>query len=224
MVGFGEFYQSLPLIGQVDAYHFYVRGYSEALRLFTGVRVVMSSEWLVGVPAELRDYFFKVQFPCYFVPVFSGRSCYGFVLKGHRKETPRFCTNFMLPGMERVVSGSIVILVEGFKDCYVPIKATSDLGAVVIPMLTSVPGTELLSYLSGLGCRVIFVPDNDEHRGDHVARFLTLCGKLSVKAPVVFDLSPGVGDFGNFFDCELRNFVLGDGKRLRGVVNANSCR
>jgi len=215
---FRSFFSTLPLVHQVDTYQFYVKGYTEALRYFSEVRVVLSEEWLVGVPTDLKDYFYRVGFPCYFIPIFYKQSCFGFVVKGFHKETPKFCTNMLLPGCERITGSNLVVLVEGLKDAYVPMLACDGLPAVVVPMLTSVPSKELLYLFKEMRCEVLFVPDNDSYQKEHRARFYELCGKLGM-AGTVFELS-GAKDFGNFFDVETRNVVVSEGKRLREMARS----
>ena len=213
---FRDFFSALPLVNQVNPYQFYIEGYTESLRLFSDVRVVLDEGWLSGVPLDLQDYFFRVNFPCYFIPIFSGNNCYGFVVKGFRKETPRFCTNMFLPGCERIKGGEVVVLVEGLKDAYTPLLLCKDLPAVVIPMLTAVPSKELLSFFKSMGCSVLYVPDNDGYRNDHKARFYELCGKVGIMGSV-FEVSQ-VKDFGDFFSPVYRSAVLSEGKRLRETL------
>jgi hypothetical protein len=213
---FKDFYSVLPLASQVDPYHFYVPGYTESLRLFSEVRVVLNEEWLSGVPYDLKDYFFKVQFPCYFIPIFRGSECYGFVVKGFSKMTPRFCTNMLLPGCERINGGELVILVEGFKDAYLPMLACEGLRVVVVPMLTSVPSKELLSFLAAMQCLVLYVSDNDEHRAGHSARFFELAGHIGVRVNK-FDLR-SLEDFGDFFLPSKRDQAVIEARSLRSVV------
>jgi hypothetical protein len=217
-MGLKEFFLSLPLIDQVPINQFFVPGYTESLKLFSEVRVVLSDEWLQGVPYELQDYFYKVGFPCYFIPIFTVRSCYGFVAKGFGKHTPRFSTNMLLPGCEKITGGETVVLCEGFKDCFLPMLACKDLPVVVLPMLTAVPSKDLLSLLASYGNSVIFVPDNDDHAGNHLARFFELCGKTGVNG-FQFRLSQ-VGDFGDFFETELRGRALQEAKKLRSFVSS----
>ena len=184
--------------------------------MFSGTRVILSEEWISGVPVDLQSYFFRVHFPCYFLPIFKGSDCFGFVVKGFSKETPRFCTNMLLPGCERINGGEVVVFVEGLKDSYLPIKALKDLHAVVVPMLTAVPSRELLGFLKGMNCSVLYVPDNDNYRQDHAARFFELCGKAKIFCSV-FDLA-GFKDFGDFFQECYRDAALLEGKRLRETV------
>jgi hypothetical protein len=217
-MGLKEFFLSLPLIDQVPANQFYVPGYTESLKLFSEVRVVLSDEWLQGVPHDLQDYFYKVGFPCYFVPIFAGRSGFGFVVKGFGKYTPRFATNMLLPGCERLKGKEIVILVEGFKDAYLPMLSCRGLPVVVLPMLTAVPSKDLLSLLGQYKCRVVMVPDNDDQAGGHLARFYELCGKTGLNGRQ-FRLSQ-VGDFGDFFRPELREAALLEAKKLRGFISS----
>jgi hypothetical protein len=216
-MGLKEFFLSLPLIDQVPITQFYVPGYTESLKLYSDVRVVLSNDWLQGVPHDLQDYFYKVGFPCYFVPIFTGRSCFGFVTKGSGKFTPRFATNTLLPGCERLKGGETVVFVEGFKDSYLPMLSCGDLPVVVLPMLTAVPSKDLLSLLGQQGCKVVLVPDNDDYAGDHLARFYELCGKTGAHG-FQYRLSM-VEDFGDFFNPDLRGAALREAKKLRGFLS-----
>jgi len=214
---FKGFFSNLPLLSQVDLYHFYIEGYTESLKLFSEVRVVLGEDWLSGVPLELQEYFYKVHFPCYFIPIFQNSDCYGFVVKGFSKMTPRFCSNHLLPGCERIKGGELVILVEGFKDAYLPLLSCKGLPVVVIPMLTSIPSKEFLCYLNSMGCSVLFIPDNDVHKQEHSARFFELAGKVGIKS-YRYDVL-GVEDFGDFFNPVLRDVALEQAKVFRGYVD-----
>lgn len=206
-----------PAIDQDIVSQFYIPGYTESLRLFSEVRVIPSLEWLdSGVSEELKSYFIKAGFPCYMVPIFRERSCYGFVAKSFGKMTPRFCTNEFIPGCERVKGGETVVFVEGFKDAYIPLVACRGLPVVVLPMLTALPRKALLGWLKGMGCRVVLVPDNDEHFSGHSARFSELCGSVQVPGSI-FRLS-GVKDFGDFFESGQRASALQEAKRLRSFI------
>ena len=217
-----DWFTTLPLLSQVNKYQFYIPGYTEALSLFSEVRVVMGEDWISGVPSDLQQHFYKVKFPCYFIPIFVGENCYGFVLKGFSKTTPRFCTNLLLPGCEKIKGGEIIVLVEGIKDCYIPMLACKGLPVVVIPLLTSVPSLGLLEFLRDAGCRVLYIPDSDDHVSNHKARFFELCGKAGIKSG--FYELPSNGsvcafkDYGDFFSPNLRTLVLNDAKRLRSYL------
>jgi hypothetical protein len=215
-MSFKDVFVALPTIDQVNTSSFYIHGYSQALCLFSEVRVVYSADWLQGMSEELKAYFIKVGFPNFVVPIFRGYNCYGFVVKGFGKMTPKFCTNELLPGCERLKGGEIVVLVEGFKDCYLPMLACKGLPVVVLPMLTAVPSKELMGALKVSGCRIVSVPDNDEHVANHSARFMELCGKVQI-AGTIFNIS-GVKDFGGFFDPESRVQAMAEAKRLRGFI------
>jgi len=217
-MGLFEFYQSLPSIESITPYQFYIKGYTEALKQFSDVRVVLSEEWLQGVPLDLRDYFYRVGFPNYFIPIFLQEDCFGFVLKGFSKETPRFGTNMLLPGCERIMPGGLVLLVEGIKDTYLPLQACRGLPVTVLPMLTAVPGRELLAWFKEHNCAVLYVPDNDDRRADHVSRFAEVCGKVGIRNSLF--LLEQVGDFGEFFETTKRIAVLEEGKRLRKLVQS----
>jgi hypothetical protein len=113
--------------------------------------------------------------------------------------------------------GETIIFVEGFKDAYLPMLSCSGLPVVVLPMLTGVPSKDLLSMLAQQGSQVVLVPDNDDHAGDHLARFYELCGKTGASG-FQFRLSE-VGDFGDFFKPELRGKALKEAKKLRGFIS-----
>ena len=215
-----DFFSALPLLNQVNRYHFYIPGYTEALGYFSDVRVVLSEEWLSGVPHDLQDYFYKVNFPCYMVPIFRGTDCYGFVVKGFTKMTPRFCTNALLPGCERIQGGELVVLVEGFKDAYTPMLVSKGLPVVVVPMLTAIPSREFLGWLKEMGCSVLYVPDNDSRIGEHSARFSELIGSVGVRGAI--HKLVGIKDFGDCFVSNdiIHKAVLEEGRTLRGVLKS----
>ena len=217
-MGLRGFFSSLPLISQVDRYYFYIPGYTESLGYFSEVRVVLSEEWLDGVPFDLQDYFFRVGFPNYFIPIFRGNDCYGFVVKSFNKMTPRFSTNAMMPGCERINGGELVVLVEGFKDVYIPLLVSEGLPVVVIPLLTALPGRELLGFFKQMGCSVLYIPDNDSRIGDHSARFSELIGSVGVRGSI--HKLGVVKDFGDFFSADyvIRQSAVQEGRRLRHLL------
>jgi hypothetical protein len=160
-----HFYESLPSLSAVSS--FYIPGYTEALSFFSGVRVIPHSSFIEGTDMMVfKKYFFALKaLPVYFIPIFRKRKCYGFVLRGAEvKFTPRFCTNFLLPGCERIENGDIVFIVEGLKDSG-PLLM---LGVKTIPCLTSAPSVELLRWLKLKNCKVYIIPDWDEHLKEHV--------------------------------------------------------
>jgi hypothetical protein len=196
-----SFYQSLPSIEAVS--NFYIKGYTESLKLFSGVKVVPHSDFIESSDAkQFSKLFFAIrQLPCYFVPIFVGRSCYGFVLRSAaEKFTPRFNTslNRYVPGCEGIQAGDTVFMCEGFKDCG-PLRL---LGLKAIPFLTAVPTLELLKWLKTLNCKVVIIPDNDTHRDTHVqqiAKRFKDSGFVNKQDWFWYPLS-GVKDTGEFFD------------------------
>ena len=219
-MAFRDFFSALPLLNQVNRYHFYIPGYTEALSHFSDVRVVLSEEWLSGVHYDLQDYFFKVNFPSYFIPIFQKNDCYGFVVKSFSKMTPRFCTNALLPGCERIQGGELVVLVEGFKDSMIPMMVSKDLPVVVVPMLTAIPSRELLGYFKQMECSVLYIPDNDSRIGEHSARFSELIGSVGVRGSI--HKITKIKDFGDCFvaNDSIHRAVLEEGRTLRGVLKS----
>jgi hypothetical protein len=192
-----QFYTVLPTIAEMPS--FYVRGYTESLKLFTGVRVVPSVDFLTEVPYELRANFHKVGFPCYFIPIIDKQNCYGFVLKGVKKFTPVFCTNFRMPGLELVKPQDTVCIVEGFKDAYLLLAS----GIPTLPSCKAMVSKKMLSYLQSIHCRVLFIPDNDKNKQKFSEGFIRLAKMVRI-AYKVFDLQD-VGDLGEFFDDPSQN-------------------
>jgi hypothetical protein len=162
-----NFYQSLPRPGDVPG--FYIHGYTEALKYFSGVRVVPHSTFIEGTDAmQFKRYFMALKsLPVYFIPIFQERKTYGFVLKsGAVKFTPKFCTCELLPGCERVKDRDTVFMAEGIKDVGPLLMA----GYKAVPMLTAIPSVGLLKRFKGMGCKVVIIPDCDTHLREHVKR------------------------------------------------------
>ncbi len=115
---------------------------------------------------QFKKYFFALKgFPVYFIPIFRDRKCYGFIMRGSiEKFTPRFCTTFLNPGCERIIDGCTVFMAEGIKD----VGPLLSLGLISVPMLTAVPNLLLLKWFKHKHCRVIIVPDCDEHTRGHI--------------------------------------------------------
>ena len=198
MVSVVDFFRQLPRLADTLP-GFYVPGYTESLETFSEVRVIPSAEWLSGCPAELHDYAYRTYFPTYFVPIFLGETCYGFALRGGSvKFTPRFCTNFLLPGCERVTAGCRVVLVEGFKDAYTLRRA----GVLAIPMLGSMPPSGILGWFQSMGVSVVFVPDFDDAgvQSNQVRGFTDKAAKAKLCFNVLaFPCGGPAGDLGDFF-------------------------
>ena len=204
-----SFYMSLPTLkGCKD---FYVPGYTEALTLFSDVRVVPNSCYIEGTDAAaFRKYFFAMKsLPVYWIPIFYDRKCYGFVLKNNTvKVSVRFKVSdvFSVPGIERVRRGSLVFMAEGLKD----VGPLLSLGYVSLPMLTSVPSLSLLMWLREQGCKVVVVPDHDEHERKHLTqigrRFRAAGFEGFRKDYLVCVLEGpadgGKSDLGDFYGCK----------------------
>jgi len=221
--GVVDFFRSLPKISSVPFSRFYIPGYSETLlHTFSDVRVVLSQEWLSGCPAELHDYAYRTYFPTYFVPIFLGETCYGFVLRGGSvKFTPRFCTNYLLPGCESVTPGNRVVLVEGFKDAYTLRRA----GVSAIPMLGSMPPSGILGWFQSMGVSVVFVPDFDdaEVQSNQVRGFTDKAIKAKLCFRVLaFPCGGPAGDLGDFFSANplVRADALAKAKETLAVYRA----
>lgn len=196
----GEVYLSLPTLEQYP--QFYVPGYTESLKTYTGVRVVPDQSFVEGVASPHRMYLTHMQYPYYFIPVRKGNNCYGYVLKSQEKRTPRLVSNFFLPGYEDVQDNSIVCCAEGFKDTYL-LRAA---GIPCFPMLTAILTESLLSDLVARHIHLLFIPDNDSHR-DHTKQQLEKKAKSVKLSYSVYDLSM-VKDLGDFFLPELRSAAL----------------
>lgn len=212
-MSFLSFYQKLPTI---DQFPFYIKGYTEALKTFKGVRVIPNASFLTDFPSQFHSFAFSTSFPSYFLPLFMGENCYGFVLKGPtKKRTPQFSTVPLLPGLNEVKPNSIVLLCEGFKDVYL----LRMMGLTALPILTAVPSQGVLRYLARLRCRVIFVPDNDETRETHILSFEKVISSLQTALHYsVFHIT-GTKDLGGVFDSENdRTWALFNAKVLYNEV------
>lgn len=186
-----EFYESLPPMSALP--NFYIRGYTEALRYYTGVRVVPDISFCEGVPSRYRFYLDSVPAPFYFVPIIRGNNCYGFLLKSMEKRTPRYCTDCYLPNYDLVRDGDTVVFVEGIKDSCLPLS----LGLVTLPMCTSSVSAPLLEDLASRDCKAVYCPDNDKGRDGFVAAFRKKVSRVPIEF-AVFPLSR-VKDFGDWF-------------------------
>lgn len=211
-----EFYSSLPTLEQVSS--FYVPGYTEALKTYLGVRVIPDATFLDGLDQDDVKYLKSCSFPVYFIPLMLGNNCYGYVLKGREKRTPRKHTKNVFPGQCQVLPNEPVCLVEGIKDSYL-LRA---LKIPTIPMLTSEPCDELLSYFEQHHCPVIFIPDNDIYREQFIKAFKN---KISTKKiPYYVYKLEVVKDLGDYFLPELREPAMNQAKRIlkiyRGLKNA----
>lgn len=209
-----EFYTSLPTLEQMPG--FYVPGYTEALKTFTGVRVIPNPSFVDGLSKEDEKYLLSRQlgWPRYFIPLILGNNCYGYVLKSYVKRTPRRHTKNVYPGQELIKQGDVVCLVEGIKDAYI-LRA---LKLQAIPMLTSEPCDELIDYLEMLQCKLVFVPDNDDYRGTFIKSFREKIS--SKKIPYYIYKLEGVKDLGDYFLPELREAAMLQAKKILRVVRA----
>jgi len=197
-----KFYQSLP---DINTNLVKIPAYFESMKLFTGVRIIPSADFLNGFPFQFHSYFNSTGFPCYFAPLRIGNKCKGFVLKGIEKPTPSFSTvDGLLLGMEKIKDGDVVVLAEGIKDVYLINKANfPDLHG--IPMLTGIPSTQTLEILASKKCRIIFVPDADKERDSHINRFKQIVSSLGVWIEYsIFHLKTDLPklDLGGCFDGE----------------------
>lgn len=209
-----ELYSSLPTIEQVPS--FYVPGYTESLKTYTGVRVIPDPSFIDGVSKVDLTYLKSVGFPCYFIPLMLHNNCYGYVLKGREKKTPRRHTKNVFPGQTEVTENDVVCLVEGFKDSYLLRK----IGIHAIPMLTSEPCKELLTYLETYHCRLVFIPDNDQFRSNFIESFKKSISNFEI--PYFIYKLDGVKDLGDFFLPELRDLALVQAKKIRKITRALS--
>lgn len=211
-----EFYSSLPTLEQMPG--FYVPGYTEALKTFPGVRVIPDPSFVEGMGKADSIYLLSNQltWPRYFIPLMLGNNCYGYVLKGREKRTPRRHTKNVFPGQTEVVSRDVVCLVEGIKDAYL-LRA---IGIHCIPMLTSEPCKELLVYLETKQCQLVFIPDNDQYRDNFIESFKKSISNFEI--PYFIYKLEVVKDLGDFFLPELRDAALQNAKKIHKIVRALS--
>ena len=113
-----QFYQSLPEMGAFP--DFYMEGYTEALQLIKGVRVVPNSTFVEDLSKDYRDMFNLVGYPSYYVPIKVGKEHYGFTLKGSKtKKNPHFSLWLNMFNIEAIYADSpYLFVVEGIKDAY----------------------------------------------------------------------------------------------------------
>lgn len=205
-----SFYLSLPQYGTVAVPG--IPAYTKSLELYNGVRVVPDESFVETVSSKDLGYFKSVGFPCYFIPIFRGSECYGYVLKGLEKKTPSSSGWLHNPGIERIKKGCTVWLVEGIKDSYLPLKCKQ----VCVPMLSSGVTAKLLSFLRSMECKVVYVPDNDEHRQQFLSGFYKkledankdIPGEHSApKLKAIWVRLTAAKDLGDYFDATLREAV-----------------
>ncbi len=150
-----DFYCSLPKINTFD---FYIKGYTEVLELVRGVRLVPNRDFLTSLDKRWEDYFYSLPFPYYFIPIFIGYKCIGFILKGEAKKTIKYSVGINAFNLDAVYSNlPFVILVEGIKDAYVFLQA----GLPTIAILTNIASPDLLDFIKKHNKKIIFIPDND---------------------------------------------------------------
>lgn len=200
-----EVYTSLPKPNK-DLLH--VPCYTESLSTFSGVRVLPSETYLDGLPPDLVRSASLVGLPCFVIPIHSAGRCYGIVLKGRGKPTPRYGNTARLCGWESVAPGSTVVLVEGFKDTYILRR----MGVLALPLLTSMPSARTLSLLASMACKVVYVPDNDSYGQRNAETYMAKASSAGIE-PLVFRLS-GVSDLGDVFDPRLRRAAICEASRL----------
>ena len=163
-----DFYLGLPTIQSFPKQLLYVKGYTEALNTFQGVRVVPDYSFCEGISQLYLKYLKALPAPYYFIPIHRNNQCYGFVVKGLDKRTPSIKSNHLLPGCDLMTKGKPVVIVEGLKDCYLTRKA----GILTVPMLTSSVNTILLQEFADLKIPVILSTDNDSHRENSIFYFI----------------------------------------------------
>lgn len=204
-----KFYQSLPTTKQ---YPLYIKGYTEALETFSGVRVVPDNSFLEGIDRNVINNFLSVGTPCYFVPIHQHNKCYGYVLKGHQKKTIKVANKKLLPGFEQVTEGCVVYLVEGFKDSYLLRSANK----ICLPILTSIPTLETLQILKQLDTKLVYCADNDILCDQNKQGFLDKATRagFSVENILLWNLTE-YKDLGDFFnDNKSRKDILIQTKSL----------
>lgn len=210
-----SFYMSLPKIDQSDLY---VKGYTESLKLVEGVRVVPDSCFISSVPSQYLKYFLMLEPPYYYIPVKIGRAHYGFWLKGQAKETfgiSNYYRYFNLDALENK-NFPFIIIVEGIKDAYLPLKA----GYPTIALGTASFSKNFLQLLKDKGKFPIFIPDSpdfDEAGRKAKEKFYKVTRELQMTS-FCFSLH-GHKDLGDYFDPEYQAFVLESFTKIKNYVN-----
>lgn len=207
-----EFYSSLPTPEVLPS--FYVRGYTEALHYYTGVRVVPDYSFVESLPKIHLEHIKAAGFPCYFIPVERDNKCYGYVVKSYQKLTPRYTTKSYIPGLDCIKDGQAVVFVEGIKDSYL-LKVV---GLPVLPMCTSMISDDMFRFLQEHHCNVLFVPDNDSHRDNTIEKFKKKISKYSLSY-FIYHLKT-VKDLGDYFVDELRSAALNEAKTIKKLYGA----
>lgn len=162
------FYSSLPLMEHVP--DFYIKGYTEALKMIPGVRVVPDESFLSTVPYNLHYLFeFKnpktgqqVGFPMYYVPIKVGRAHYGFYLRpANMKTTPcvTWWKGMKIANLDALYYDSpYVVTVEGIKDAYLFLRY----GHPVVIKGGAYLSETFIEEASRLGKIIVDCGDNDD--------------------------------------------------------------
>jgi hypothetical protein len=202
-----NFYMALPK----SVPGFYIKGYTEALSFFRGVRVIPSEDFLSSCPPEFRYHFevvdhstgTKISYPSYYVPIKVGNEHFGFVLKSPAFKLTTgesWWKGFKVVNLDALYDPRpFVILVEGIKDSYLFLKA----GLPVVCMLTAGPSQDFLQECARLGKTVFFAGDNDEagHRNfdpENSRNILQVSQKLGLTVHPAFPMVNK--DWGAVFD------------------------
>lgn len=195
---------------------FYIRGYTEALAYFKGVRVIPSEEYVQSLSGDVRYLFHStnsegqsLSFPAYYVPIKMGREHYGFVIKSKGiKMTPSvsWWSGFKVTNLDALLDPRpYVVLVEGIKDAYLWLRS----GHPVVVMTTARISKAFLEECKVRGKRwLFFAGDNDEAGKINFDEskpwsFVNRCRELEL-SPV--DLFPeSQKDWGAWFDVESKS-------------------
>jgi hypothetical protein len=210
-----EFYLSLP---DQKQFSFFVPYYTPILQKFDYVRIVPDQTFVKGfVDSEYENAFFKVDYPCYYIPIKKDNVHWGFILKGQGKHTPSYtnwvrCFNFdSLFGPDQYVC-----LVEGMKDAGIFIEY----GLPVLSYLTSYPGKDLIDLIVKMGKYIIFCPDGDLAGQNAQIKFKKNMHDLGYDNYYVHQMVGDAKDFGDYYKPELTEYVLMNFQNVKNILRS----
>jgi 5S rRNA maturation endonuclease (ribonuclease M5) len=204
-----DFYLSLLSMDDVEG-RFYIKGYTETLKLIDGVRVVPNTYFSDEAPSGFKEWMFdKVATPYYYIPIKVGREHYGFILKSKDKMTVHYSSYYNVFNLEAVEDKKdYLFLVEGIKDAYLLLRD----GYSVVSMLTASVSAGFLEYVNNKYKKIIVVLDNDETGHRSAVKFREKAKKLRLN--LIIDIPRDFKDMGDWFDIEKREAVELFYKRL----------
>jgi hypothetical protein len=191
-----DFYLSLP--GPEEFPGFYIRGYTEALALVPGVRVIPNESYLETIPEEHQHRFAIMNYPCYYAPTKLGRQHFGYVLKSAgQKQTVHFSTWLPVFNLDALTADApLVFATEGIKVAYVFLSQ----GLPTMAMLGSMLTAETFDALAAHHKALCVIPDNDATGRAKAREFLHKARRHGVNCTVY--VPQGHKDFGDWFDLQ----------------------